>query len=391
MTPRVAFIFTHRIQYFTNLLDELHRYGRIEPVAIYAHETAAFTDRGFGRPISWDNRLDTGFPEVLLTRSAKRSHGAFVSSFDNTLAANLNRLKPDCVHLNGYAHAIQWQAWVWARRHKVPVLLRGDGDTLGRAGGKLPVIRNWLARFFTRGANHVFFQGEENRKYWLARGAYPEKMSWLPCVSDTSVFHLPAFSNQGARHAFRSAHGATPEDVVFVVSGKLESRKRPVDALRMLAHNLSAKIKVWFLGSGPLEADLKMQAASLGVTDHVRWWGFRNQTEMPAVLQAADILLHVSEKDPWPYSVLEGAASGLALMLSDRTGSHPDWSQSPAACVVFSCGDIRKLAEAAMKLTHDSPTRQRLQWAAQERSRVYTEREFDEQFGRVVLKLIGSA
>jgi len=390
MIPRIAFIFTHRIQYFTNLLDELQRRGRIEPVAVYAHETAALTDSGFGRRISWDNRRDSNFAEVLLPHSAKQAQGRFFSSFDIAVARSLDRLKPDCIHLNGYAKAIQWQAWRWARKHKVPILLRGDGDTLDGDNRRRSFARNWLARIFTSAAAHVFFQGEENRKYWVARGAVPGKMSWLPCVSDSAVFHRPAFRDEEARQAYRRQHGADSDDVVFVVSGKLISRKRPSDALRMLAQDPSTRIKVWFLGSGPLETELKMLAASLGVTSRVYWWGFRNQTEMPFVLQAADVLLHLSQTDRWPYSVLDGAASGLALLLSDRTGSYPDWLELPPACVIFPCGNIPELVSVAAHLAQDKPRRTELQRLAKSKSNRYTEREFSERFETAVFSVLRS-
>jgi len=378
--PRIAFVFTHRIQYFTNLLDELSRRGQMRLTAVYAHQTGSFNDPGFGMRICWDNRADAHLPSATLPDSARRPHGAFLSSFSRQLGKALDEFRPDLVHLNGYAHAIQWQAWLWAQRRNVPMLLRGDGDTLRGDQGWRAVVRRWPAQVFTRRASHVFFQGEENRKYWIARGASPQTMSWLPCVSDTEVFHGAAFASEETRCEFRRAHGAGPEDVVFIVSGKLENRKRPFDALRMLRQLESAKIKVWFLGSGPLENELKALALSLGVAGRAYWWGFRNQTQIPSVLQAGDVLLHLSEADPWPYSVLEGAASGLALLLSDCTGSHPDWLESPAACLVFRCGDVAELAATASRLAEDNSLMAGLQWSAREKSKRHTETEFCERF-----------
>jgi glycosyltransferase involved in cell wall biosynthesis len=387
MIPRVAFIFTHRIQYFSNLLDELQRRGRIEPVAVYAHDTATLDDSGFGRRISWDNRRDSNFAEVLLPHPAKQTQGSFFSSFNIALARNLDRLKPDCIHLNGYAKAIQWQAWSWARKRKVPILLRGDGDILGRNNGWRPLIRIWPARIFARAAAHVFFQGEENRKYWLARGAVPGKMSWIPCVSDSQIFRKKAFESVVERDAFRAANHADPQDVVFVISGKLKQRKRPADAIEALARCGAENVRLWFLGSGPLQTGLKALAASRKVEGKITWFGFRNQTELPAILQAADVLLHSSERDPWPYSVLEGAISGLALLLSDRVGSHPDWLELPPACQVFPCGNTEQLALAISRFAQDRNLLADLQCSARMKADRHTEREFCNQFESAVSKV----
>ena len=64
--PRVAFIFTHQIQYFTNLLDELHCSGNVDLLCIYAHRTQDLLDVGFAKVIKWDNREDVGFRSVVL-------------------------------------------------------------------------------------------------------------------------------------------------------------------------------------------------------------------------------------------------------------------------------------------------------------------------------------
>src|SRR6266849_1406357 len=112
--PRVAFIFTHRIQYFSNLLDELHRRGNLEILAIYAHETRNIYDSGFGRRIEWDNRDQVSYSELLMSNTANKRHGPFVNSFSVDIYGALRRFKPDIVHINGYGHGIQWQVWLWA-------------------------------------------------------------------------------------------------------------------------------------------------------------------------------------------------------------------------------------------------------------------------------------
>jgi glycosyltransferase involved in cell wall biosynthesis len=380
MAKRVAFIFTHRIQYFTNLLDELCKRGRVEPLVIYANERSGSEDPGFGLPITWDNRRQISCPEIFLRKTGRNLNGRFVSSFAWNLNRALNSWKPDLIHLNGYADAVQWQSWLWARSHQVPVFLRGDGDTFGRRMSFLRSLKQQLARVFTKRASLVFFQGEENKKFWIANGAHPGRLCWMPCVSDTEVFQRQAFSSQPERSSFRRDRGVDANDVVFVVSGKLTSRKRPADALRAYARCKEPKIHLWFLGSGPLEDTLKRLAEEMGISDRVTFWGFRNQTEMPAILQAADVLIHPSESDPWPYAVLEAAHSGLALQLSDMTGSYPDWIETNHAGAVFRCGDIDSLATAMKACVAEPEKLKRWQDAARNAARNYTEGRFCEIF-----------
>lgn len=383
---RISFIFTHRIQYFTNLLAELHRRQEIAISACYAHETSRIDDPGFGRRIEWDNRRDEAWPEAVLQSSATRQHGPVLNSFSLELFQRLSELRPDIVHLNGYRAAIQWLGWTWAKAHGVPVILRGDGDTLG-GGMRQGAARTLARRAFTRGAAHVFYQGEENKKFWLSRGASPARMSWIPCVSDGQVFRRKAFLTAYEREAFRSAQGASPSDVVFVVSGKLESRKRPGDAIEALSHPSLGNARLWFLGSGPLEPELRALARTSDVEARITWLGFRNQSEVPPVLQGADVLLHTSAWDPWPYSVLEGAISGLALLLSDRVGSHPDWVGAAGAGTVFRCGDIDDLVRAMRLMIDDRAARTSFQEAATKEAERYTETEFCRRFEEIAVGL----
>jgi glycosyltransferase involved in cell wall biosynthesis len=382
--PRVAWLLTHRIQYFVNLLDELHQRDRVEVLAVYAHETQSFRDRGFGLNISWDNREKTGFAETLLADSAKRTYGPFLNSRSRNLGKVLKEFKPDFIYLNGYTHAISVQGWWWAKTHNVPLAIRCDGDTLTEKVAWKSAIRRQLVSFITRDAYRVTHQGLENKRFWQENGATAAQLIWTPCVSDSQVFRVKAFASESERQSFRKAHETEENEVVFVVSGKLISRKRPADAIQAIAQNRDLPLRLWFLGSGELESELKALADELGVSEKIYWWGFRNQSEIPKILQAADVLLHPSQADPWPYSILDGAISGLALLLSDKTGSYPDWMAEPPAGMAFACGDIENLSERMAAVIKDRDRLQAYQTAAQTRSQAYTESRFCEIFEDMV-------
>jgi glycosyltransferase involved in cell wall biosynthesis len=385
MAKRVAFIFTHRIQYITNLLDELSKRGTVEPLAIYARETSRVDDPGFARRVRWDNRQQIACREVILQKTTNHLQRHTLGSFSLRLNRALASFQPASVHLNGYSDAIQWQALWWARSQRVPIFLRGDGDTLSERKSLFDPLKRRLARLFTKRAHVVFFQGEENKKFWLENGARADRLCWIPCVSDTEIFQKRAFSSTEERLKFREVHGARGDDVVFLVSGKLISRKRPADAIRALNQSREARTHLWFLGSGPLEDDLKRLTAELGLNDRVEFWGFKNQTEMPSILQAADVMVHPSEHDPWPYAVLEGAHSGLALLLSDCTGSCVDWIDRYRAGLSFRCRDVDSLASAMRAAATDQDKRRAWQKSAREVAQVHTETKFCEILEQAVL------
>src|SRR6266480_3757560 len=152
MAKRVAFIFTHRIQYFTNILDELCKRGIVEPLAIYAQETSRIDDPGFARRVRWDNRQQIACREIILQNTTNRLQRHPLSSFSLRLNRALTSFQPAIVHLNGYGDAIQWQAWWWARSQRIPIFLRGDGDTLSERKSLFHPLKRRLARLFTKQA-----------------------------------------------------------------------------------------------------------------------------------------------------------------------------------------------------------------------------------------------
>lgn len=387
---KVAFIFSHQIQYFTNILQALNERGNIDLRVYYAHHTNKFKDKGFGRAISWNNQSGNEFQSIVLPDSGRRAFCGFHSSVTAKLFPALSTYDPDIVHLNGYGTAIQWIGWAWGMRNRKLIVARGDGDTFANAVTCKRTFSKFIARRFTHHLDQVLYQGKENKLYWKERGADDERMTWVPCVPDNRIFRRKAFPNDAARDRFRADVGVKTDDCVFVVSGKLDQRKRPTDALKAISQLNGKPCKLWFLGSGPLQEELTGLAASLKIEHCVHWWGFRNVSELPAVLQAADVLLHLSQRDPWPYSILEGAMSGLALLLSDKTGSHPDLIGDAGAGLTFQCGDIDNLVQQMKFLMEHREERDQFAAAALARCDRHTESVFCNAFEAAIMDLAGS-
>ncbi|MBX9688219.1 MAG: glycosyltransferase family 4 protein, partial [Candidatus Obscuribacterales bacterium] len=327
---------------------------------------------------------NTEFNEITLADSARRSHGGFWASRSTEVEDALKKLKPDLLYLNGYSNAIQIQSWLFAVKNKIPFMIRCDGDNIGKKKPWKSFLRRQFVKPITQSASRVTFQGRTNRDFWIANGAREEQLVWVPCVSDSEVFRKNSSIDQLAIDECRRSQGASPDDTVFVVSGKLESRKRPADAIKALSECKNSKIKLWFLGSGVLEAELQHLKETLGLSSQVTFLGFRNQSEMPSILKSADVLLHPSEFDPWPYAILDGAICGLALLLSSKTGSTADWIFEPACGMSFECGNIEQLKDCMLRLSRDKEELSIFKNRALERSKEYTEERFAEIFEELV-------
>jgi glycosyltransferase involved in cell wall biosynthesis len=378
--PRVAWLLTHRIQYFVNLIDTLHKRGNIEVALYLGCAPGLINDKEFGKMVSWDNRTSTSFPEHFLHSVDKKALPGMLKSFSPSLATELDSWKPDYLYINGYTDAIAWQGFAWAMRHSRPFALRCDGDTVVKKASLKSSVRRKVAAFMTSRAHRVTYQGRSNRDFWMENGASESQLEWVPCVPDSEIYRRRIFKTPADRDAFRGKFDVSPSEIVAVVNGKLIDRKRPMDAIEALAKLKDRNFRLWFLGSGELEESLVARTAELSVAGKATFLGFRNQSEIPEILQAADFLLHPSSLDPWPYSILEAAISGLALVLSDTTGSYPDWMAPPIAGSTFRSGDVNDMVKVIGDFLDDPAKLSACAHNAFMRASEYTETAFCDIF-----------
>jgi glycosyltransferase involved in cell wall biosynthesis len=151
----------------------------------------------------------------------------------------------------------------------------------------------------------------------------------------------------------RASWGVSPNDAVLVFSAKLQQWKRPLDLLRAFAKASLSNVFLLFAGTGPLLPQLQSEAASLGVASRVRFLGFVNQSQLPAVYASADLLILPSEFEPFGLVINEAMCCGCAVAASDRCGAARDLVAPVSPELVFRCGDIDALAELMKKATAD--------------------------------------
>jgi len=84
----------------------------------------------------------------------------------------------------------------------------------------------------------------------------------------------------------------------------------------------------------------------LGVADRVLFAGFRNQRELPAFYDAADLFVLPSRQEPWGLVVNEAMNAGRAIVVSDKVGSGPDLVHPGENGAIVPMGDSDALAQA---------------------------------------------
>ncbi|WP_454745447.1 glycosyltransferase family 4 protein [Ciceribacter selenitireducens] len=173
----------------------------------------------------------------------------------------------------------------------------------------------------------------------------------------------------GRRAEIRSRFEITQNAMVFGFIGRLSAQKAPERLIAAFAAIAGAvpQARLLIIGSGELEAEVRRQITTTGISDRVVI-----DADLPGseALQAIDVLVMTSRYEAMSYVMLEGAAAGLPLILTDVGGTSNVLDHDVNGLVVPNTDDTAPLAAAMARLA-DPATRTRLAAAASKRSDRY--------------------
>lgn len=109
----------------------------------------------------------------------------------------------------------------------------------------------------------------------------------------------------------------TPADAPVALALARLHEKKGLDTL-LDAAKMVPGLYVWIAGDGPLEAALKAQARALGLTERVRFLGWRN--DRGALLAACDLVAFPSRYEPFGIVIVDAWAAGRPLVAADAVG-----------------------------------------------------------------------
>lgn len=120
------------------------------------------------------------------------------------------------------------------------------------------------------------------------------------------------------REALRRELGLAIDERLIVTVGRMVAQKNHRMFLAVAQQFRGSRIRFAVVGQGPLEAELRQAAQSLGVTDTVSFLGLR--CDVPRVLAAADLFLFPSLFEGFPNALLEAMSAGLPVVTSAFDG-----------------------------------------------------------------------
>jgi glycosyltransferase involved in cell wall biosynthesis len=117
------------------------------------------------------------------------------------------------------------------------------------------------------------------------------------------------------RQEIRASLGVFDDDVMLFTQGRLAPEKGLEDLIAAVAATrgcLSLRLHVMLAGDGPLRPVLEQNVRLLGLTDQVRFLGFRPDIGM--LLKAADIVALPSFREGLSIALLESMSAGRAII-----------------------------------------------------------------------------
>jgi glycosyltransferase involved in cell wall biosynthesis len=260
------------------------------------------------------------------------------------LGRALRRSGADVVVSSEYGPAT-WRALTWCRAHRRPLVVMSEltpwSDPM-LSGVQLRIHR----LIAPRAAGFVVF-GSQGVARLERMGIDRERIE----VSLQSA-DLDRFRGE------RPPAGDGPVRVLSV--GRLVPDKnltRLIDAFAE-AGFAEGEAELALCGTGPLEGELRALAERRGVP--VRFRGFADPAELPAVYAGADVLALVSTYEPFGVAAREGAAAGLPLICTVRAGAAGDVAVDGENALLVDPEDGAAIADALRRLVRDPELRARL-------------------------------
>lgn len=192
-----------------------------------------------------------------------------------------------------------------------PHAFRTMDPTLGAKGRLLfGKVESLLGRFFT---DRLICVSQSEYEHALTLGIPAELLR----VVVNGVGDMP----QGNGSAIRGRLGLPDEAIVFGFVGRLSAQKAPerlIAAFTKLAANVPSA-RLLMVGHGELEQAIRLQLETANLADRVTITADITGAE---VMQALDVLVMPSRYEAMSYVMLEAAASGLPIIVTDVGGAR---------------------------------------------------------------------
>jgi glycosyltransferase involved in cell wall biosynthesis len=252
------------------------------------------------------------------------------------------------------------------------------GTYAAKAAG-VPIViasRRGLGHFKARKPHYLFLERLTNAMtdVWVANseavrqdtarqeGVDPARIRVIPNGVDPN-----RFARVLDRRAVRRRLGLPEDDPLLLTVSNLIHYKGHGTLLEAvpLVTRIHQRARFLLTGDGPMRPEIERRIAGAGLAASVQLLGERS--DVPDLLQAVDQLVHPSDEEGFPNSVLEGMAAGLPVVAT-RVGGTPELVVDGVTGILVPPRSPADLAAAVCRFLADPDLARRLGSAGRERA-----------------------
>jgi glycosyltransferase involved in cell wall biosynthesis len=344
---RTLLVITHPVQYIAPTLRLLAKRREIDLVVAYCSLIGAEStlDSDFRVKVAWDVPVLEGYSWLHVPNiSPEPGLAGFFGLVNPGLWKAIRTGRFDVViNLTSYIYASFWITVAATKAQDLPLLLGIDATQIAPLDGKkwkIGIKKFLWPRLY--GLADVMVVPSSGGVCLLRSLGIPAERIVQTAHSVDNAW----WADQASRvnRSFVRANWRIPESApVVLFCGKLQPWKRPQDALRAFAKCSLEGSYLVFAGDGPLRTDLEAEAHALGVAHAVRFLGFVNQSNLPAVYRSSDVLVLPSEYEAFGLVVNEAMLCGCPVIVSDRVGARFDLVREGKTGFIFPVNNLEAL------------------------------------------------
>lgn len=199
-----------------------------------------------------------------------------------------------------------------AKRYGVSCRIVHSHSTKSKAG-LLGILTNFLHKFATRDATDFFACSKAAQKWFFTEEIINSgDVYFVTNAIDAKRFRYDPEKRRKMRENFD-----LKDDLTIAHVARFRTEKNQAFMIEVLKEALKVRddITLIFVGDGPQEKAVRAKAKACGVDGHVRFLGLRS--DVPDILQAADVFVLPSSWEGQPLTAIEAQASGLHCIVSD--------------------------------------------------------------------------
>jgi glycosyltransferase involved in cell wall biosynthesis len=166
------------------------------------------------------------------------------------------------------------------------------------------ILLGWL---IFRVPNKIHIYGKGMIEFARKIGINEEKIIVLPTGINIEKF-------EKGRN-IREDLGIEEDDFVLVYAGLIVPRKGIMTMIKIVKRLENKKIKLLLAGDGPKKEDYIRIVKELGLSDQIKFLGWRK--DIPSVLKSSNILFLPSKGEGLPGIIMEAMATGLPVVASN--------------------------------------------------------------------------